>query len=175
MLAGLGCTLAAWGATQGGGCVAFLTKFDTTGKVTFSTFPGGNNDERSLFGVKLDSPVSVYIAGAYHTTNQGGWDAVVTKNEFEPVATGTGEGQTTPAGVNGMPATTTFPKPLLPVTVIIGGKEVTPEYAGAAPYMVAGVIQINARVPTDIAAGNAEVVIKVGNNTSQGGITLAVK
>ncbi len=88
---------------------------------------------------------------------------------------GTGEGQTTPGGVNGMPATTTFPKPLLTVKVTIGGKEVTPEYAGAAPYMVAGVIQINARVPTDIPAGNAEVVIKVGNNASQSGITLAVK
>jgi uncharacterized protein (TIGR03437 family) len=41
--------------------------------------------------------------------------------------------------------------------------------------MVAGVIQINARVPTDIAAGNAEVVIKVGGNASQTGVTLAVK
>jgi uncharacterized protein (TIGR03437 family) len=88
---------------------------------------------------------------------------------------GTGEGQTTPAGVNGLPATTAFPKPLLPVTVTIGGKNAEVLYAGAAPYMVAGVMQINAKVPTDIAAGNAEVIIKVGSLTSQAGITLAVK
>jgi uncharacterized protein (TIGR03437 family) len=88
---------------------------------------------------------------------------------------GTGEGQTTPGGISGLPATTTFPKPVLPVTVTIGGKSAEVLYYGAAPYMVAGVIQINARVPTDIAAGNAEVVFKAGNNTSTGGITLAVK
>jgi uncharacterized protein (TIGR03437 family) len=88
---------------------------------------------------------------------------------------GTGEGQTTPGGVSGLPATTVFPKPVLPVTVTIGGKSAEVLYYGAAPYMVAGVIQINARVPTDIAAGNAEVIMKSGNNTSQGGVTLAVK
>jgi uncharacterized protein (TIGR03437 family) len=88
---------------------------------------------------------------------------------------GTGEGQTSPGGVSGLPATTTFPAPLLTVTVTIGGKSAKVHYAGAAPYMVAGVIQINAEVPTDIPAGNAEVIIKVGNNASQAGITLAVK
>jgi uncharacterized protein (TIGR03437 family) len=88
---------------------------------------------------------------------------------------GTGEGQTTPGGISGLPATAVFPKPVLPVTVTIGGKNAEVIYAGAAPYMVAGAIQINAKVPTDIPAGNAEVVIKVGNNTSQAGVTLAVK
>jgi len=64
---------------------------------------------------------------------------------------------------------------VLPVTVTIGGRSAEVLYYGAAPYMVAGVIQINARVPADIAAGNVDVVIKVGNNTSQTGVTLAVK
>ena len=73
------------------------------------------------------------------------------------------------------PLTKVIPKPLLPVTVTIGGKNAEVHYAGAAPYMVAGVIQINATVPTDIPAGNAEVVIKVGSNSSQPGVTLAVK
>jgi uncharacterized protein (TIGR03437 family) len=88
---------------------------------------------------------------------------------------GTGEGQTTPGGVSGLPATTVFPKPVLPVTVTIGGKSAEVLYYGAAPYMVAGVIQINARAPMDIPAGNAEVIMKSGNNTSQTGVTLAVK
>ena len=61
------------------------------------------------------------------------------------------------------------------MTVTIGGKSAEVLYAGAAPYMVAGVIQINARVPTDIAAGAVDVVIKVGNNVSTSGITLALK
>lgn len=88
---------------------------------------------------------------------------------------GTGEGQTTPDGVSGLPATTAFPAPLLRVTMTIGGKNAEVLYAGAAPYMVAGVIQINARIPSDIAAGNAEVIVKIGNDSSQRGITLAVK
>ena len=74
-----------------------------------------------------------------------------------------------------LPATSSFPKPVLRVAVTIGGKNAEVLYAGAAPYMVAGVIQINARIPTDIPAGNAEVIVTAGSNTSQKGITLAVK
>ena len=63
---------------------------------------------------------------------------------------GTGEGQTTPGGVSGLPTTTAFPKPLLPASVTISGN--------SAEVLYAGVIQINARVPADIAAGIVEPV-----------------
>ncbi len=88
----------------------------------------------------------------------------------------TGEGQTNPPGVDGKVALTAWPKPLLPVTILIGGVKANIEYAGAAPSLVAGVIQINARVPVNVSSGAAvPVVIKIGDKTSPPGVTLAVQ
>jgi uncharacterized protein (TIGR03437 family) len=57
----------------------------------------------------------------------------------------TGEGQTSPSGVDGKPASVPLPHPILWVSVTIGGQSVTPVYAGGAPGEVAGVMQINLR------------------------------
>jgi uncharacterized protein (TIGR03437 family) len=69
-----------------------------------------------------------------------------------------------------------LPKPLLPVTVSIGGVDAPVTYAGAAPGLVAGVIQINARVATQVQPGDSvPVVVKIGNVSSQTGVTIAVR
>lgn len=86
----------------------------------------------------------------------------------------TGEGQTSPAGVDGQLATTAYPKPLLRVEVTIDGKPAEVFYAGAAPGIVAGLMQINARIPTNAQVGPVQVAVTVGSATSQGGVTLAV-
>jgi len=89
---------------------------------------------------------------------------------------GTGDGQTTPAGVDGKPAMgPTYPAPLAAVSVTIGGQAAKVEYAGAAPYFVAGVFQINVRVPKGLAPGAAQVKVKIGDNESPDGVTVAVK
>jgi uncharacterized protein (TIGR03437 family) len=59
----------------------------------------------------------------------------------------TGEGQTTPAGVDGKIAIAPFPRPKLPVSVTIGGQPVQVIYAGSAPGEVAGLMQVNVQVP----------------------------
>lgn len=88
----------------------------------------------------------------------------------------TGEGQTDPAGLDGKPAADPLPKPRLPVSVTIGGLPAEVQYAGGAPGLIAGVIQVNARVPADAPSGNAvPVVLAIGNYISQPGVTLAVK
>jgi uncharacterized protein (TIGR03437 family) len=89
----------------------------------------------------------------------------------------TGEGQTSPAGVNGKLATgTTLPKPLANVTVTIGGVTVTPAYAGAAPGAVAGLMQVNVVVPATVASGGAvPVVLTVGTASSPAGTTMAIQ
>ena len=86
----------------------------------------------------------------------------------------TGEGQTSPAGVDGKPATPPLPKPLLPVQVTIDGKPAEVTYAGGAPGLVAGLMQINARIPTDAQVGTVPVVITVGSASSQPGVIIAV-
>jgi uncharacterized protein (TIGR03437 family) len=89
---------------------------------------------------------------------------------------GTGEGQTDPAGQDGLLATETLPKPLLVVQVTIGGRDAEVLYRGAAPGFVAGVLQINAKIPLDVTPGpNVPVEVKIGNQTSRSGVTLAVR
>ncbi len=88
----------------------------------------------------------------------------------------TGEGQTEPPGVDGAPAGEILPRPRLPVRVEIGGLEAPVLYAGGAPGMAAGVMQVNVRVPARAPAGAAAPVrLKVGEYASQSGVTLAIK
>lgn len=88
---------------------------------------------------------------------------------------GTGEGQTNPPGVDGKLAAGVFPKPTQTVSVLIGGQQAEILYAGAAPGLVAGVLQVNARIPAAAASGNIPVVVSVGNSSSQPDLTVAVR
>ena len=90
----------------------------------------------------------------------------------------TGEGQTTPTGADGVINGTKLPlpKPQLPVTVQINGEPAEVLYAGAAPGQVAGMMQVNARIPADVPKGTSlPVTITVGPATSQAGVTLAIR
>ncbi len=88
---------------------------------------------------------------------------------------GTGGGQTSPASIDGgfnpLNADGTL---LLTVTVTIGGQNAEVNYAGPAPSLVDGVMQINAVLPSGLASGAVPVVVKVGTAPSQT-ITVAVQ
>ena len=88
----------------------------------------------------------------------------------------TGEGQTDPPGVDGSIAGNVPPKPRLTVTVQIDGQPATVFYAGGAPTLPAGVLQVNARVPDGVRRGvSVPISITVGTASSQPGVTLAIK
>ncbi len=88
----------------------------------------------------------------------------------------TGEGQTTPAGITGSVTQSNTKTPLLPVTVSIGGVNAVVQYAGSAPESVAGLLQVNAVLPQGIATGPAvPIIVSVGGQPSQTGVTIAVK
>jgi uncharacterized protein (TIGR03437 family) len=92
----------------------------------------------------------------------------------------TGEGLTSPPSVTGAVTTLTPPIPKVPqnvpVAVTIGGQPATILYAGEAPGLVSGVLQVNAVVPTSIVgSGPMTVLLTVGNNTSTQPITVAVQ
>lgn len=55
-----------------------------------------------------------------------------------------------------------LPKPLLPVSVQIDGRPAQVLYAGAAPALVAGVLQVNVRVPGGVAAGSVPLTLSTG-------------
>ena len=79
----------------------------------------------------------------------------------------TGAGQTDPPGADGLIPTTVLPKPVLPVSVQVGGAAALILYAGAAPDQISGVLQVNCRVPMASATGPAvPLVLTVGEATS---------
>ncbi len=89
---------------------------------------------------------------------------------------GTGEGLTDPPGVDGRLAIGVLPAPLAAVSVTIGGMAAKVDYAGAAPYLMPGVFQINAEVPQGVQPGNnVPVLVTIGGASTQAGVTLAVE
>jgi uncharacterized protein (TIGR03437 family) len=93
---------------------------------------------------------------------------------------GTGGGPTSPGLPDGslgagMGLGVAPPQLAAPVSVTIGGQTAQVGYAGAAPGIVAGVIQINATIPSGVAAGSAvPVVLTVAGIPSPAGVTIAV-
>jgi len=62
-----------------------------------------------------------------------------------------------------------------PVTATIGGVTATVDYAGPAPFLVNGALQVNLTVPAGLASGPQPVAITIGTAQTQPGITVAVK
>jgi uncharacterized protein (TIGR03437 family) len=88
----------------------------------------------------------------------------------------TGEGQTNPLGQDGLlAASLPLPRPRATVSVRIDGKPAEVQYAGAAPGQVAGLMQVNVKIPEGVGVGDVPVEIQVGDSKSQPGMTIAVK
>jgi uncharacterized protein (TIGR03437 family) len=85
---------------------------------------------------------------------------------------GTGEGVTDPAAPAGALAGAS--RIVAPVTVLVGGEPADVLYAGSAPGLVAGVMQINVRLPAGLRVGPQPVVVTVGSVSSPAGVTVAV-
>jgi uncharacterized protein (TIGR03437 family) len=86
-----------------------------------------------------------------------------------------GLGAATPVVADG--SITAAPLPILnaPVKVLVGGASASVLYAGPAPGLVAGLGQVNIRIPTTTGAGAVPVVVLANGLPSQAGVTLNVK
>ena len=84
----------------------------------------------------------------------------------------TGEGVTNPQGTDGaiIPSDGTgLKKPVATVTATIGGVAADVQYAGSAPGIVTGVMQVNLLIPATAPVGdNVPIVINVGTASSSG-------
>jgi uncharacterized protein (TIGR03437 family) len=93
----------------------------------------------------------------------------------------TGEGATSPASVTGKITTATLPPPqvtpapLLSVGVLINGQPATWTYAGEAPGMAAGLMQLNVQIPLNAQSGPLSIIVSIGGNFSQSGVTVSVQ
>lgn len=97
------------------------------------------------------------------------------QKESVVVLYGTGEGTTDPGVDDGTIAGNVLPKPVLPIAVRIGGIPAQVLYAGAAPGLVAGVIQLNVMVPANAPSGDVPIVVLIGSEESQPNATIAVQ
>jgi uncharacterized protein (TIGR03437 family) len=128
----------------------------------------------SIFSVDLSG------TGPAAVLNQ---DGLTVNSAKSPAAKGsyisiyaTGEGQTSPAGIDGrISSGGSLPKPVREVQVWVDGKPAAVQYAGAAPGAVAGLLQVNVRIPLDTSSGDVPIVIQVGTASSQPGMTVSVK
>jgi len=134
-------------------------------------------------------PVVAATPAVFTTSGMGNGQAAALNQDgtlnssTNPASTGsivtlfaTGLGQTNPPGVDGAVTGSAPALPVLPVSVSIGGLPAYVLYAGAAPGLVEGVSQINARIPALSATGsNILVVVQAGNSVSQTDVWIAVK
>jgi uncharacterized protein (TIGR03437 family) len=92
----------------------------------------------------------------------------------------TGEGQTSPQGVTGQVTTLSqtgplTPQPLLPLGVTIDGQPAFVAFYGETPGVVAGLLQLNVQVPANARTGDLPLLVTIGGNNSQNGVTVSVQ
>ena len=163
-----------------------IVPFGMYGRDTASVVVTCNGSESQAFPLALRP-----VRPAIFTLDRSGRGPAALLNEngtvnsaSQPAAKGsivvfyaTGAGQTTPPGIDGLVISpSSLPAPLLRVTVRIGGLDAAVLYAGAAPGMVSGVLQVNTRVPPTVTSGfNVPLTLLVGDAASPDGPTLAVQ
>jgi uncharacterized protein (TIGR03437 family) len=88
----------------------------------------------------------------------------------------TGEGQTTPAGVDGKLATIPLPSPNLAVSATVDGIPAVVQYKGGVFGTVAGLMQLNLLIPAGVRPGGyVPVTLEVGSaSTVDGAVWIAV-
>jgi uncharacterized protein (TIGR03437 family) len=88
----------------------------------------------------------------------------------------TGVGQFSPPGQDGAVVTANnLPLPVLPVSATVGGQTAQVLYAGGGAGMLQGIVQVNLRIPDGVPTGPAEVVLQIGDRTSQPGLMVALQ
>ncbi len=88
----------------------------------------------------------------------------------------TGGGVFSPAMADGAIAPASDPPQLAAkVTATIGGIDCPVRYAGAAPGLIGGVVQINVQVDSVVPSGAQPVVVNIAGSPSQAGVTVAIR
>ena len=88
----------------------------------------------------------------------------------------TGAGQTTPPSLDAQITGTSLPSLVERTSVQISSLDAEVLYAGAAPGLIAGVVQVNVRLPSNTPSLSAvPVVLSVGGASSQASVTIAIR
>jgi uncharacterized protein (TIGR03437 family) len=130
----------------------FVVPFETSGQQSREvqvTYNGVVSDIYHASSAPADLGIFA-IANADSSTNSSANPA---KAGSYVVIYGTGQGVSNPPEMDGVIMGGNLTTPLLPVIAYLDGQPATVLYAGSAPGLVAGVLQINLQLPSDIAPG----------------------
>lgn len=166
------------------GQIGAIVPYSVAGKATIDVVVDANGVRSEALSV----PVAAAVPGLFTADASGKGQAAALNQDGTVngrtqaakagdvvVLYGTGEGRVVPNGQDGVLTGTDTPRPVQAVQVTIGGKDAAVLYAGAAPGLVAGVFQVNVRIPADVAGEAVPVVLKVGEASSAAGVTLAIR
>jgi len=132
-----------------------------------------------VFSATVPLPIASAAPGLFTTdaSGRGQVAAIDQDNSVNGAANPAPAGSVVALYATGGGALTTdaLPRVALPVSATIGGLDAQVLYAGVAPGEPDGMIQINVQVPAGLTPDPAEVVVKIGDASSQRGATLAVK
>jgi uncharacterized protein (TIGR03437 family) len=137
---------------------------------------------------KVSVPVSATAPAIFTTDATGIGAGAILNPDYSPnsmtnptsagsavMVFGTGFGVLTPPAADGQIATG-IALTQSPVQATVGGIPAEVMYAGAAPGLIDGVVQINVRLPASLApTDSAPVTLKMGSAETQAGVTVAVK
>lgn len=137
----------------------------------------------------LALPVAPATPGIFTADGSGTGQAAALNQDYtvnsaaNPAAAGsmlvlyaTGAGQLNPPGQDGTVVTAAnLPQPVLPVSVQVGGQPATVLYAGGAPQLVEGVLQINIQLPAGVTGAQVPVVFAMGSAASRSAVTVAIQ
>jgi uncharacterized protein (TIGR03437 family) len=180
----------------------FASSTQVSAVVPYEITSAANPSVRIAYGGQTSDAYPLTLAAAApglfaQNASGGGQGAILNQDNTlnwmgNPAAQGsivqmflTGEGQTNPPGVTGaitsatLPPPQVTPAPALPIEVLIQGFPAVYTalytYAGEAPGMVAGVMQLNVRIPTNLPLlGPQLVLVSIGGKMSQPGIVMSV-
>ena len=145
------------------------------GAIAPITFAGKTTTSvQASYGTQTPSTVNKVVAGSapgIFTVNSAGTGGGAIINQ-----TGTPNSATAPAAKGSIVAIYLTGAGVANGTtaVTIGGQSATVVFSGAAPGAVQGLYQVNATIPANVASGNQPVVITIGGQASQTGVTIAI-
>jgi uncharacterized protein (TIGR03437 family) len=154
-----------------------LVPYEMAGQVAANVVVTYTNSSSTVFQARITDSAPAIFSASQGGNGQG---AILNQNYSgnganSPAAKGsivqifgTGEGQLVPGVATGSitPGSPPFPMPIDKVTVTIGGVSAQVTYAGEAPGLIAGLLQVDAVVPSNIGSGAQIVMLTIGNNSN---------
>jgi uncharacterized protein (TIGR03437 family) len=144
--------------------VNFVVPFGVEGQQSRAVQVSFNNDASDTYSANAGEadPGIFAIANPDYSVNSASNPA---KAGTYVVIYGTGQGASNTAETDGT-LISALVVPALAVTASIDGQPATVLYAGSAPGLVAGVLQINLAIPSQLSAGSHSLVISAGEWTN---------